>query len=127
MALRGERHDARSFQRQIPISSPHLADSEGLEEHETRRVHVRQLVAAQALERLDDGGVMVRVEGQQGEPRKLGEGDAKNAGGVLAEAMQEPAIGPPTRPQATNTSVVGCLRRGEPRLGDSGRSGPEMR
>lgn len=87
------RHDPGPGQPEIPIGPPDLADASFLEEHQARRIDIRQLAPAEPIERLPDFDVMGGVERQQLETGKVTEGQAEGAGGLLTQPVQEPAVG----------------------------------
>ena len=63
------------------------------EKGEARSVDKGQFPAAVLLEHPGYGFEMVGIGRQQLETRKLGQGESKRAGRVLAQPVQEPAVG----------------------------------
>jgi len=62
-------NDARALQGQVTVGAPHVADAEGPEEHEARRVDVGQLSSSKPFQLLEDGAAVLRGEGKEPEPR----------------------------------------------------------
>ena len=86
------RDDPRTLQCEIAIRSPDLTDARGSEEDEARRIDVGELVAPQALELPEDGGVMLDCERKELEPRQFSESEVERSRRLLTEPMEEPTV-----------------------------------
>lgn len=87
-----DRDHAGTLQTEVVICTPHLGDPEDTQEDQAGGVHVSQFAAAQMIESIDDGSVMIPVEAEEFETRQLGQGQTKRASGILAQAVEEPPV-----------------------------------
>jgi hypothetical protein len=74
------------------VGSPDFPDIALMEKHETRGIHVGELVAAQDLELASHLFMMSRLETEKLQARQIRESQPECSGGFLTQAMKEPAV-----------------------------------